>query len=104
MRCLSIKSFAKSETNCYPNLRSTFEMEWIIEICMILPKYPERITTHNLPSNSHESKSLRTNLRKGYNWLTSMDMLPSKHTTSTDDQTNRYLTLSKTCTFKTART
>ena len=38
-----------------------------------------------------KSKLLRNTLRKGYNWLTSMDLLPSNLTTLTDYQTKRYL-------------
>ena len=38
-----------------------------------------------------KSKSLKNTLRKGYNWLTSMDLLPSNLTTLTDYQTKRYL-------------
>ena len=38
-----------------------------------------------------KSKSLKNTLRKGYNWLTSMDLLSSNLTTLTDYQTKRYL-------------
>ena len=38
-----------------------------------------------------KSKSLKNTLRKGCNWLTSMDLLPSNLTTLTNYQTKRYL-------------
>ena len=38
-----------------------------------------------------KSKSLKNALRKGYNWLTSMDLLPSNLTILTDYQTKCYL-------------
>ena len=38
-----------------------------------------------------KSESLKKTLRKGYNWLTSMDLLLSNLTTLSDYQTERYL-------------
>ena len=50
------------------------------------------------------SKSLKTTLRKGYNWLTSLDLLPPNLTTLSEYQTKRISSLFVTCTSKTART